>query len=382
MLLGYLARGASAVRLDAIGFLWKESGTPCLHLPQTHAVDQAVAGPGRPRRAGRAAADRDQRPARTRTSPTSATATTRRTSSTSSHCRRWCCTRSWPGSTARLSAWAGRRRAGERDRDLVQLPRQPRRHRAARHRGHPGRRRAGRRWSSAPLARRPGLDGHPAGRHADGVRAQPRLPRRPLHGGPGADPDDRRGQGPRLRTASCSRSSASPPSTTTRSSARHPTSRAWSAAGSTAGSTAPSSMPTGWSASCARTHGAARIFDGLRHLLDVRRGHEAFSPFGTQRVELLDDRVFALRRGEGTADELRCITNVSGDEVRCRASGGSTCYRHACRPAGAGAVAVGLGAPGLESAGLLGVLVARLDRGHRALEPLLEQAPPDGPEQG
>jgi sucrose phosphorylase len=58
-----------------------------------------------------------------------------------------------------------------------------------------------------------------------------------------------------------------------------------------------------------------RIFDGLRHLLDVRRGHEAFSPFGTQRVEVLDDRVFALRRGEGTADELRCITNVSGDEV-------------------------------------------------------------------
>ena len=43
------------------------------------------------------------------------------------------------------------------------------------------------------------------------------------------------------------------------------------------------------------------VFDGLRHLLDVRRRHEAFSPFGTQRVELLDDRVFAVRRGEGTA---------------------------------------------------------------------------------
>ena len=38
VLLGYLARGASAVRLDAVGFLWKESGTTCLHLPQTHAV--------------------------------------------------------------------------------------------------------------------------------------------------------------------------------------------------------------------------------------------------------------------------------------------------------------------------------------------------------
>lgn len=38
VLLGYLGHGAGAVRLDAIGFLWKESGTTCLHLPQTHDV--------------------------------------------------------------------------------------------------------------------------------------------------------------------------------------------------------------------------------------------------------------------------------------------------------------------------------------------------------
>jgi len=38
VLLGYVARGATTIRLDAIGFLWKESGTSCLHLPQTHAV--------------------------------------------------------------------------------------------------------------------------------------------------------------------------------------------------------------------------------------------------------------------------------------------------------------------------------------------------------
>jgi len=38
VLLGYLHRGASAIRLDAIGFLWKASGTTCLHLPQTHAI--------------------------------------------------------------------------------------------------------------------------------------------------------------------------------------------------------------------------------------------------------------------------------------------------------------------------------------------------------
>ncbi len=38
VLLGYLAHGATTVRLDAIGYLWKESGTSCIHLPQTHAI--------------------------------------------------------------------------------------------------------------------------------------------------------------------------------------------------------------------------------------------------------------------------------------------------------------------------------------------------------
>ncbi|MBZ6371554.1 MAG: sugar phosphorylase [Microbacterium hominis] len=38
VLLGYLAHGATTVRLDAIGFLWKESGTRCIHLPQTHDI--------------------------------------------------------------------------------------------------------------------------------------------------------------------------------------------------------------------------------------------------------------------------------------------------------------------------------------------------------
>ena len=38
ILLGYAARGAQFIRLDAIAFLWKEPGTTCLHLPQTHDV--------------------------------------------------------------------------------------------------------------------------------------------------------------------------------------------------------------------------------------------------------------------------------------------------------------------------------------------------------
>lgn len=37
-LLFYVEQGAAYIRLDAIGFLWKEIGTSCIHLPQTHAV--------------------------------------------------------------------------------------------------------------------------------------------------------------------------------------------------------------------------------------------------------------------------------------------------------------------------------------------------------
>ena len=39
-LLYYVARGARFIRLDAIAYLWKEVGTPCIHLPQTHRVVQ------------------------------------------------------------------------------------------------------------------------------------------------------------------------------------------------------------------------------------------------------------------------------------------------------------------------------------------------------
>lgn len=41
-LLFYVSKGARFVRLDAIAFLWKEPGTRCLHLPQTHAVIQLL----------------------------------------------------------------------------------------------------------------------------------------------------------------------------------------------------------------------------------------------------------------------------------------------------------------------------------------------------
>ena len=37
-LLFYAAHGAQIIRLDAIAYLWKEIGTSCIHLPQTHAM--------------------------------------------------------------------------------------------------------------------------------------------------------------------------------------------------------------------------------------------------------------------------------------------------------------------------------------------------------
>ena len=35
-LLFYVSQGARIIRLDAIAYLWKQIGTACIHLPQTH----------------------------------------------------------------------------------------------------------------------------------------------------------------------------------------------------------------------------------------------------------------------------------------------------------------------------------------------------------
>ncbi len=42
ILLFYVEKGADLVRLDAVGYLWKELGTSCIHLPQTHAIIQLL----------------------------------------------------------------------------------------------------------------------------------------------------------------------------------------------------------------------------------------------------------------------------------------------------------------------------------------------------
>jgi glucosylglycerate phosphorylase len=38
VMLSYVERGADLLRMDAVAYLWKEAGTSCVHLPQTHQV--------------------------------------------------------------------------------------------------------------------------------------------------------------------------------------------------------------------------------------------------------------------------------------------------------------------------------------------------------
>ena len=43
VILGYARHGATAIRLDAVGFCWKDAATSSIHLPQTHAIVQLIA---------------------------------------------------------------------------------------------------------------------------------------------------------------------------------------------------------------------------------------------------------------------------------------------------------------------------------------------------
>ena len=42
VLLGYVQHGARLIRLDAVGFIWKQIGTRCIHLPEAHAIIQLM----------------------------------------------------------------------------------------------------------------------------------------------------------------------------------------------------------------------------------------------------------------------------------------------------------------------------------------------------
>ena len=84
-------------------------------------------------------------------------------------------------------------------------------------------------------------------------------------------------------------------------------------------------MPTGSLVELAEDPRRRAVFAGMRHLLDVRRQHEAFSPFGTQQVEHLDDRVFAVRRGAGTPASCSASPTSRAPRSRCRRWPATTC---------------------------------------------------------
>lgn len=42
LLLFYVQNGAKYIRLDAVGFIWKELGTPCIHHPKTHEIIKLI----------------------------------------------------------------------------------------------------------------------------------------------------------------------------------------------------------------------------------------------------------------------------------------------------------------------------------------------------
>ena len=313
VLLGYLVRGASAVRLDAIGFLWKESGTTCLHLPQTHAVIKLW----------RALVDQVAPGTRLLTETNVPHAENISYFGDGHDEAHLVYQFALPplvlhsfvaGSTARLGDWAAGVGPGERHRDLVQLPGQPRRDRDARHRGDP---------------RRP--------------RARALVERTHAHGGRvswASRPDgSRRVYELNLSylDALCTVEEARDPAVlAAKALAAHSILFAFLGVPAVYYHSLVGSPPDLEGMVTSRINRRINravldadrlveelrddprrraVFAGMRRLLDVRRQHEAFSPFGTQRVEQLDDRVFAVRRGEGTGDELLCVTNVTGETI-------------------------------------------------------------------
>ena len=314
VLLGYLARGASAVRLDAIGFLWKESGTTCLHLPQTHAVIKLW----------RALVDHVAPGTRLLTETNVPHAENISYFGDGHDEAHLVYQFALPplvlhsfvaGSTARLSDWAAGVGPVSDTATWFNF--------LASHDG------IGMRATEGIL------DDHERGALVERTHA---------HGGRvswASRPDgSRRVYELNLSylDALCTVEEARDPEIlAAKALAAHsilfaflgvPAVYSHSLVGSPARPRGdghqpdqpsdqprrPRRRPAG-RRSCATTRGAGAVFTGMRRLLDVRRRHEAFSPFGTQRVERLDDRVFAVRRGEGTHDELLCVTNVTGETI-------------------------------------------------------------------
>ena len=319
VLLGYLERGATAVRLDAIGFLWKESGTSCLHLPQTHAVIKTW----------RALVEHVAPGARLLTETNVPHAENISYFGDGSDEAHLVYQFALPplvlhsfvaGSTARLSSWA----AGVGPVSDTAT------------------------WFNF-LASHDGIGLRATEGILDDAERGALVERTRSHGGEvswAARPDGRRSVyelNLGYLDALCTPDEARDPDVlVAKALAAHsilltvlgvPAVYLHSLVGS------PPDLDGMVSSRINRRINRAvldadrlaaelrddprrrGVLTGLTHLLDVRRRHDAFSPFGTQRVEHLDDRVFAVRRGEGTRGELLCVTNVTGEQVRLAVGG-------------------------------------------------------------
>ena len=313
VLLGYLARGASAVRLDAIGFLWKESGTTCIHLPQTHAVIKLW----------RALADHVSPGARLLTETNVPHAENISYFGNGEDEAHLVYQFALPplvlhsfvaGSTARLSAWA----TGVGPVSSTAT------------------------WFNF-LASHDGIGLRATEGILDDAERAALVDRTRAHGGRVSMASRPDGTSTVYELNLSYLDALCTPEETTNAAivaakalAAHSILFAFLGVPAIYLHSLVGSAPDheGMKASkinrrinrevldadrlvveLAEDPRRRAVFVGMRQLLDARRQHEAFSPFGVQQVEHLDDRVFALRRGEGTADELVCVTNVTGEPV-------------------------------------------------------------------
>jgi glucosylglycerate phosphorylase len=319
VLLGYLARGASAIRLDAIGFLWKQSGTTCLHLPQTHAVIKLW----------RLLVDHVAPGARLLTETNVPHAENISYFGDGHDEASLVYQFALPplvlhsfvsGSTTRLSVWAGG--VGPVSNTAT--------------------------WFNF-LASHDGIGLRATEGMLDDRERQALVDRTRSHGGRvswASRPDGSRSVyelNLSYLDALCTVDEARDPAIlTAKALAAHSILFAFLGVPAVYYHSLVGSPPDLEGMVTSRINRRINravldadrlalelrddlrrrgVFEGMRHLLDVRRRHRAFSPFGTQQVELLDDRVFAVRRGVRDDDELWCVTNVTGDVVRLPVSG-------------------------------------------------------------
>jgi glycosidase len=320
VLLDYLARGASGIRLDAIGFLWKESGTTCIHLPQTHAivklwrllVDELAPG--------------TQLVTETNV-PHAENISYFGDGDDEAH---MVYQFALPplvlhsfvsGSTARLTAWA--RQIGPVSRTAT--------------------------WFNF-LASHDGIGLRPTEGILDDTERQALVDRTLAHGGrvsmaasaPGKEAVYELNLG-YLDALAAPEEIDSDDIVVAKALAAH--SILFSVVGVPAiyyhslfgsGADHEGMRGTGINrrinravldaddllAELAENPRRRAVFDGMAAMLRTRRAQPAFTPYGDQQVEELDDRVFAVRRAAGTGDELLSITNVTGEPVSLEDVGG------------------------------------------------------------